>query len=228
MLNNTNIVLILKSGGDFKMSDVYLLTSHINRYWQGLPRPSIYCYTDLVTEQKEVVGLTIRPLPVKEWTGWWSKMNLFAPSLQPLRPFLYIDIDTVIINTINGLVPPEDKQDNFITLRDFYKPQKLASGLMWIPNTANMNKIYSVWFSDVVKNSKTYRGDQDFISSVVKADLYWQDIFGVDYITTFKPNKQWRVNMPVTSAVVCFHGEPRIPKAALTVDWVNKYVNYVI
>lgn len=225
MNEQTNIVLILRSGGDFRIGDVYLLASHINKYWNNKIKPKIYCYTDNVEKETEVVGLTIRPLPNKQWVGWWSKMNLFSEQLNHLRPFLYMDLDTAIINNITAIVPPKDMQSNFITLRDFYNPKRLASGLMWIPDTKLMDEVYKQWLI----NKKRFSGDQNFIESVVKfPDLYWQDIFQGEYITTFKPNKVWRTEQPMTSAIVCFHGEPRIPKAALTVEWVKKYVNHVI
>ena len=62
---------------------------------------------------------------------------------------------------------------------------------------------------------------------------YWQDICQPDYITTFKPlngkrRGEWRTKFPVQSAVVCFHGKPRIPEAALTVEWVKEYISYEI
>jgi hypothetical protein len=230
MSNRPNIVLILKSGGDFKMSDVYLLVSHINKYWQNKnTKPAIYCYTDLVTEERAVVGLTIRPIPNRDWRGWWSKMNMFAPSLKELRPFLYMDIDTAVVNTIDPIIPPKDKQDQFIALRDFYRPAKTASGLMWVPNTSVVDKVYSEFIKDVKGNTRKYRGDQDFIFDTIKADLHWQDVFGEGYITTFKPNREWRMVLPPMAAVICFHGKPRIPEAAeKNVEWVQKYVSYAI
>lgn len=224
MNTSVNIVLVLKSGGDFRIGDAYLLTSHINKYWNSKIRPNIYCYTDTVDEEVKVVGLTIRPLPNSQWRGWWSKMNLFSEQLKELRPFLYMDLDTAIINYINPLIPPDDMQDKFITLRDFYRPKKLASGLMWIPDTKAIDYVYEKWLN----NKKPFRGDQDFIESVAKPDIYWQDIFQGEYITTFKPNRKWRMEQPITSAVVCFHGTPRIPEAAKKVEWVNNYVNHVI
>lgn len=228
----TNIVIVYRSGGDFKFSDVYLLVAHINKYWKDANRPHIYCYADTVEEETHVVGLTIRPLPNKTWKGWWSKMNLFHPDLKQLRPFLYLDIDTAVISSLTRLVPK--LKNNFITLRDFYKPNHLASGVMWIPNTAYMDKIYAIWNKSPEVHIKKFRGDQNFIESVTKADKYWQEIFSnSDAVTTFKPlnkNKrpEWRVDHPVNSTVVCFHGKPRIPKAAETVDWVHKYINYAI
>lgn len=223
-----NIVLILRSGGDFKVSDVYLLAAHINKYWQGSLRPNIYCYTDLMQEELSVVGLTFRPLPHKAWRGWWSKLNLFSPELKNLRPFLYLDLDTAVIGSLSSFIPKEKAVTYFITLEDFYRKGKLASGVMWIPNTAYMDKIFAEWKKDPVAHIKRFRGDQNFIESVTKADAFWQQLFAPEAITTFKPNKVWRTELPENSSVVCFHGTPRIPQAAEKVEWVNDYKSYAI
>ena len=221
---NANIVLIHRTGGDFRMADAYLLVSHIRKYWGSSDLPNIYCYSDSVTREVSVIGLIIRPLPITEWKGWWSKMNLFSPELKDLRPFLYLDLDTAVLKSIKSLIPPEKEKDNFVALRDFYKPSNLASGMMWIPDTKVMDNIYTQW----LKNKKRFRGDQNFIASVTKADIYWQDICQPDYITTFKPKGKWRTELPTQSAVVCFHGKPRIGDAANTIEWVKAYTSYEI
>ena len=221
---SANIALIHRTGGDFKIADAYLLVSHIRKYWGSSDVPSIYCYSDSVDKELKVVGLTIRPLPIPTWKGWWAKMNLFAPELKELRPFLYLDLDTAVLKSLKSLIPPEEQKDKFVGLRDFYRPNNFASGMMWIPDTKVMDDVYLKW----LKNKKRFRGDQNFIASVTKADIYWQDICQPDYITTFKPKGKWRTELPAQSAVVCFHGEPRIPKAAQTVDWVKRYVSYEI
>lgn len=227
---STNIVLIHKSGGDFRIADAYLLVSHINRYWEDeRVKPNIYCYSDAVTREVSVVGLTIRPLPNPEWPGWWAKMNLFSDELKELRPFLYLDLDTAVLKSIQALFPPEKAINEFVTLRDFYRPNKLASGLMWIPAKFVIDIIYSKWEKNIKANIKKFKGDQNFIESVVgKPDLYWQDISQPDFITTFKPKGIWRTELPTNSAVVCFHGVPRIPVAAKSVEWVKSYVSYEI
>lgn len=229
-----NIVIIHKSGGDFRIADVYLLVAHINKYWgEDKVRPNVYCYTDTVTKEVQVVGLTIRPLPNPEWLGWWSKMNLFSGALKELRPFLYLDIDTAVLKSIQSLFPPDNEKDKFVTLRDFYRPSQMASGVMWIPDTPLMDKVYLEWIKNVKGHSNRFRGDQNFISYVVreedKPDLFWQDISLVpELVTTFKPNNVWRTEFPTNSAVVCFHGKPRIPEAAKSVEWVKAYVSYEI
>lgn len=226
MVNKTNIVLIHKSGGDFVIADVYLLVTHINKYWGNEKnKPNIYCYSDTVSKEFSVVGLTLRPLPNPEWVGWWSKMNLFSSELKSLRPFLYLDIDTVVLQSIKDLFPPKEAVNKFVTLRDFYRPNNMASGLMWIPDTPLMDTISLKWEN----NKKRFRGDQNFIESIVKKpDLFWQDISKPNFIVTFKPNNKWRIKFPAQSAVVCFHGYPRILDAAKSVEWVKFYTSYEI
>lgn len=224
-----NIVIIHRSGGDFRIADVYLLVTHINKYWEDAKvKPNIYCFTNTVTREVNVVGLTLLPLPNPEWMGWWSKLNLFSDELKWLRPFLYLDIDTAVLKSIKPLFPPEDSRNKFVTLRDFYRPNNLASGLMWIPDTPIMDRIYAKWTANVKLSMKRFRGDQNFIESVTKADIYWQDISKPEFITTFKPNKIWRTTFPANSAIVCFHGVPRISEAASSVEWVKSYTNYEI
>lgn len=227
-----NIILIHRTGGDFKIGDAYLLVSHINKYWEDEKvRPKIYCFSDAVEREVSVVGLTILSMPHPEWAGWWSKMNLFSDELKPLRPFLYLDLDTAVLKSIKPLFPPKEAENKFVTLRDFYRPNNLASGLMWIPDTPLMDKIFTewIWFKRSGSRIARMRGDQNFIESVVKKpDLFWQDISTPDFITTFKPNGVWRTEFPDKSAVVCFHGKPRIPAAANSVEWVKSYVSYEI
>ena len=109
----SNIVLILRSGGDFAFSDVNLLITHINKYWGESIRPSIYCYTDLIDTEQVLMGVTLRPLPHKEWKGWWSKMNLFHPQLREIRPYLYLDLDTVVIGSLKYLFPACSLKSSF-------------------------------------------------------------------------------------------------------------------
>lgn len=226
-LKETNIVLVLRSGGDFKLSDVYLLATHIHKYWSSKLRPNIICFTDTIQEPHSVVGLTFKPLPVSKWTGWWSKINLFSPSLQELRPFLYLDLDTAVIGNLQNLVPQKGLVDKFIMLEDFYRKNKAASGVMWVPNNDKVNVIWNTWLFNWKTAIKEYRGDQNYVEAICPPDELWQKLIG-EVVTSFKPNRKWRTELPVKSTVVCFHGSPRIPEAAKTVEWVNDYIKYAI
>ncbi len=223
----TNIVFILRTGGDFKLSDAFLLATHINKYWLGTIKPNIVCFTDKVLEESRLVGITLKPLPNKVWKGWWSKMNLFHPALRSLRPFLFMDLDTAVLGDLSKLIPPEEIADKFITLEDFYRKGKIGSALMWVPNSDKVNAIWDEWNAKPAVHITRYRGDQNFLENVSTADGFWQQMI-FDKVTSFKPNKKWLTVLPSEAKIVCFHGKPRIADAAEKVEWVSKYVNYAI
>lgn len=224
MSNQLNIVTILKTGGDFSLSDVDLLTRNLKGRW---PVVCVYCITDAVgVPRMSDEGCSLIPMgDGNRHPGWWAKMNMFSPTYKPLRPFLYLDLDTAVVDTLEGIVPSA-KHPRFIMLRDFYKPQKPASGMMWVPSVSKkLTLLWETWEKRKALIMRKYRGDQDFIASVCKPDEYWQDI--TDKISSFKPvnaNKQWLVDLPNHINVVCFHGKPRIPAAARQVDWVERYI----
>jgi hypothetical protein len=216
-----NIVLVLRSGGDFTLRDVILLSKHLRNKKRGI-RINVYCLTDIAKVEIELEGVLLVPIE-HTWRGWWSKMNLFSPKLQHLRPFMFFDLDTAIVGNYGSVLPTNGQTDHFIMLRDFYN-NRPASGVMWIPEkNEKVNTIWNTWMKNPEMNMAKFRGDQDFISSVTKPDTYWQDI--VKGIVTYKPLKlRHRIKLNGSEKVVCFHGKPRIWQAK-NVEWVNQYIS---
>lgn len=216
----TNVVLIYKKGGDFKMSDVLLLSVNLKKRSDV----HVYCFTDIVTDRFELTNCTLLPLETA-WPGWWSKLNLFSPELENLRPFIFFDLDTAIVGSIDSLIAEID-QTKLITLEDFYRPGVLASGVMWIPkDSEKVKRVWENWIVNPKANISRFKGDMQFIGSIIKADQFFQNI--TLKIGSFKPiaGKGWLKELPAEKSVICFHGQPRIPKAAETVLWVRKYMN---
>lgn len=215
METKLNIVSVLKTGGDFTIEDVRLQGFHLKEC-------NYFCLHDKIDINfKFKNNSTILPMEYKNWKGWWSKMNIFSPSLEHLRPFLYVDLDTAFFSPILNF---DFDQSQFIMLEDFYQPKKAASGLMWIPkNNQKIDKIWIEWIKDPNKHISKFRGDQNFINSIVTPDKFWQEL--TNEIVSFKPNKKWKTVLNGNESIVCFHGKPRLPEAAKTVEWVNNYVN---
>lgn len=222
-MGSLNVVLILRSGGDFAFRDVDLLASRILQHYSEETKPSIYCYTNIIKGKSVLKNVTLLPHPNPEWTGWWSKMVLFSPELETLRPFLYLDLDTAVVKRLDSFLPPS-RIDDFVMLRDFHAPTRPASGLMWIP--AGSEKISLIWSSWIVNPSKhiaQHRGDQDFIRVTTKPDSFWQDL-AKDKVLSFKPSRQqYLTTLPDSAEIVCFHGKPR-PRQAMNVSWVAQYI----
>ncbi len=222
MKQKLNIFLVLKTGGDFFYKDVALIKTHLLKHKEDLDI-KIYCLTNVVVSPIDLGVVTLLPLE-DEQKGWWSKMELFKPGLERYRPFLDMDLDTVILNPYKDVIPTGEKAKGFIMLRDFYRPHTSASGIMWIPaNNLKTQIIWKTWNKDTKKALRS-RGDQEFLRKIITPDYYWQDF--TDKIITFKPNKRQTKILKGDETVMCFHGNPRIWKAAENIKWVKDYIEF--
>ena len=129
--------------------------------------------------------------PIKSYTGWWSKLELFAPWNADLRPCLYFDLDTYLLGDCRDMLV--DTGELWL-IRDFHKPQRANSGVMILP--ADTDAIWQAHFK-----WDEYRVDGDFLTTQPHRIL--QDRFAgiVSYKVHCLHNPQGRV--------VCFHGVPK-------------------
>jgi hypothetical protein len=103
---------------------------------------------------------------------------------------------------------------------------------MWFPTVnEKIEKIWKAWNSDpvsIITSMHNKGGDQGFIREVLKGNTdYWQKF--TDKVTSFKisvEGKRILTQVPSYISIVCFHGNPRIPSAAMLYDWVQTYVNH--
>jgi len=213
------IVLVLRSGGDFTFKDVILIATHIRGKWKGSDLPKIICLWDKIPYEIQLNGIVILPLQ-NNLPGTWARMQLYSPEMEKYRPFLYIDLDTAVVDSIENIFSMVYDDSHFITLEDFWQRGELATGLVWFP--ANSKKVESVWNGYLKgKNVSGFRMDP-FIRRYVEADVYWQRL--TDTIIDFKPKKlKLLTELPEHANLVCFHGKPRIPQA-IDIKWVHDYV----
>lgn len=224
----TNVFLCLRSGGEYSINDVFLLSRHLHE--KSEHSVNIYCLWDKITQSYVMKDVTFLPM-ARHWRGWWSKMNLFSPDLESYRPYLYLDLDTAVVDNLYEITPPlGDNINKFITLgsfRDTQTKKELQSGMMWFPaNSSLLNLIWSHWIVQPEYHIKNLRGDQDFIHKIiVNPEQWWQLI--TDKICSFKINmyKEWLHTIPEKVSIVCFHGKPKITEASSSINWVNDYIN---
>lgn len=218
-------MLVLRSGGDFNFRDVEVLSYHLHLYWQSEDVLKVYCLYDKIDQVFELKNCILIPMPNKEWVGWWSKMNLFAPALDVYRPFLFMDLDTAVIGPYSDLFSNDFK--GILGLEDFYRPNNFASGVMGIPsNDEIVTGIWKEWMKNPELHIKKYRGDQNFISNFILSNKYWQYV--TDKICSFKvrgSDKTWLMEVPKNISIVCFHGFPRIKEAVYRTSWIKEYLN---
>jgi hypothetical protein len=214
---NKKIMLVLRSGGDFTIKDVELIARHINGNWKSSTLPKIYCLWDKAADVMDLGGFTLLPFRTT-LPGTWARMHLYSPEMEQYRPFLYVDLDTAIINTLENIFDLVTDQSKFITLEDFWQKGSLATGLVWFP--AHSKKIQAVW--NAKPDIPISRRMDGFLRRVVKVDMFWQAL--TNTIVDFKPRKSKLLNtLPVNTNLVCFHGKPRIPQAQ-SIEWVKQYM----
>lgn len=219
------IVLVLKSGGDFGFQDVNLIGTQILLKWKSSIKPKIVCFWDQIKETIDLGNIEYRPIN-NDYKGVWSRFMLYGPEVEDLKPFLYLDLDTAIIQSLENIFElVYEKEDKWIVLEDFWQKNQLATGLVWFPkNCKKTLEIYNKYVSD----GKSYTGRMDYyLRTVSKEDLFWQQLTSTVY--NFKPKNisgKYLVDLPKNANLVCFHGKPRIPQADF-VPWVNKYLSVV-
>ena len=226
MLNlQHTVVVVLRSGGDFAFRDVELIARHITGKWKSSIRPRIICLWDNASMEYDLGNIHIIPL-TNNWPKWWSRMTLYSPEMEKYRPFLYIDLDTAVIKSLENIFALVKDPSMFIPLEDFYQKGQLATGIAWIP--ANSKKIEGIWKAWLKEGVGPRRMDF-FLRTAVKPDMFWQQLTTTIY--DFKPRATGVLSqVPEDANVVCFHGKPRIFQAAeasMSLQWVADYVNQV-
>lgn len=155
----------------------------------------------------EVKGVDRIPLKYP-WRGWWSKLELMRPDIE--GDLLYMDLDTRIVGDIEEIAARKE----ITLLRDFYHPEKLQSGLMYLPAAARA-ETWSRWHP---QHMHVFRGDGEFMHFVWagRARTWQDDLPG--QVVSYKvhvmkdPKKPKHIGdgtVPKNARIVCFHGRPR-------------------
>ncbi len=217
MEERKTIVLVLRSGGDFAIRDVELIARHIQGKWQSPIKPRIICLWDKASQHYDLGNFELLPLS-NTYPGTWSRIQLYSPEMDQYRPFLYVDLDTAVVNSLEQVFASITDPSLFITLEDFWQKGSLATGLVWFPkNCEKTKKVWESWKMPVGRRMDNY------IRSVISADTYWQKL--TNSIYDFKPRRGGLLQkVPEGASLICFHGKPRIFEA-VNIGWVNTYVN---
>jgi hypothetical protein len=197
------VVCVLKSGGDFGVEDVANLKFMLDK---NITIPyTFYCLTDLL----DVGALHRIPLEY-DYSGWWSKIELFRPDLLQEDRIVYFDLDTVIVGNIDEFLLQDA---DFVGLRLFrHAPQKegkyAGSGILGWKNDGSFDFMFKQF--EYESHPGQFRGDQDYFSwQLCRKNIrfsYWQDL--VSGIYSYK--RHVRINgMADDAKVICFHGTPR-------------------
>lgn len=148
--------------------------------------------------------------PFVPYSGWWSKLNLFAPTIAT-GPSLYFDLDVVITGNIDYLVP-------------FTQCGKLAAPANWAQSGhGGIQSSVMAWGGnwhepfrkfDYPVDSKRLWGDQEFLW-----EMLGDDWIKIPRVGSYKYH--CRSAIPADLSVIAFHGLPNPHE--VTDSWISKY-----
>ncbi len=206
------VICVLKSGGEYDVDYVHHLKEGVEKYSNNV---RFICLTDL----PEIKGVEILPLECN-LAGWWSKLELFKPSLDCLEDFLYIDLDTIIVSNIEQLF----KGARNTALRDMYakinRPEwntNIGSGVMKLSKELRQ-VIWKEWVKSPEKHIEEAGryGDQRFLQRWLVKFPRLQDLYPKFFIS-YKGGNVKNISFPKETKMVVFHGQPR-PRE---VNWLD-------
>ena len=188
-------VCVLRSGGDYGPEHVRWLARQV---------PDLVCLSDVPVPGVDTVRMRYG------FPSWWSKIELLSNAFD--GDLMYYDLDTVVL-------APLPKVDRTTVLRDFYYPETMGSGLMYIAQ-ADKARVFEDFMRSPSLHMRrhTVGGDQAFLQQHIGDAQKWQDVAKV---VSFKAHCQEGV--PEGTQVVCFHGLPR--PWHVVADWIPRLEN---
>lgn len=214
------VACVLRSGGRYDASWAAKLRNGVARHLMVPHR--FVCLTDLPRDV-EAAGMEAIPLP-EPWPGWWAKMCLWAPSAGLTGRTLYLDLDTVIVGSLDAIAAHPHR---FTMAHEFYRPGLLCSTAMaW---TGDWSRLYRAFAADPAGIMARYDGplpggrigDQAFCEDVLSSHPVstFRDLFGEKSVASYKVHCANGLSGEET--VVSFHGSPKQDRL-LHVDWIRE------
>lgn len=211
------VVTVLKSGGDFDQEYVKRIYNSIDFNYLSQFEIEFVCLSDM-DDVPNKIPLWNHHVNDPYFKGWWAKMEIFRPDILDDDIF-YLDLDTVIVKPIEEFLTTLKYVSMPIFLNDFYYPEKLATGMMFIPKHIRRH-IWDDWDICPEYWMQNLRGDQNFIAENMKDNYYLWGTFNdmvKDFTCSYKahiikkyPQHLSPLKVDATkSSVVCFHGSPR-------------------
>lgn len=147
-------------------------------------------------------------LPLKSnLTGWWAKLEIFAPWYADLRPCVVFDLDTYVLDT--GAVDDLSALGDVLwLLNDFNVPKRGESGIFIAPSDAD-----EIW-AGAHQARATHRGDGPYLATFPHMRIQPN----VEGIMSYKVDQLY--DSPKEARIVCFHGKP---KPHETEGWAREF-----
>ena len=146
-----------------------------------------------------------------KYRDWFCKIEVFRPENRHIRPCLFVDLDTFILDDIQPVFDLDPEQ--LWLIKAFFQPTKSESGLFIAPKDGISD---TIWARAEQHDSlaSTYKGDGDFLKTFPHKRITDE----VDRIYSYKGDHL--EESAKGARIVCFHG---LPKPHTLVNWAGIY-----
>ena len=221
------VACVFKTGGDFT-------PDYVRRLVVGVRRSLTVSHQFMVlTDEQEIEAdiFDVRPL-IHGWPGWWSKMELFTLP----GPVLALDLDTVIVGSLDGLAREVEALGNRMMLLQSWRQPTMGSAIMgwsgdvsgiwrtFLGNVAQQGGARAFSGNRLILPARQYRGDQDWIDEHLrqrKAEVVSVQSL-ISGVYSYKHHVV-RMGLPTDARIICFHGHPRPHEVKPRPEWLGRY-----
>lgn len=218
MSNELNIVCFLWYGDRWDRGDEGIL--YVNKLFRGVQKHLSlpHRFICMTNEKQEYFddGIETIPLNAPSWRGCLPKVSMFDSTLNLKGQVLSLDIDVVIVGSLNDMA---SCRKPFIVRSSFRPPYDLDGDIVgfnvgdfnteqvWLPLKLNPQKVEKI----------TGGRERFWYRHVLNKDMdTWQNIYP-GQLLSYKNHLQNGVPLPENARIVSCHGRPRPHQ--LTEDW---------
>lgn len=198
---STKNVICLKYGSKYSAEYVNKLYSMISRYSTG--NIKFWCLTDHsigLNDQISIIPLTV----VDGIEGWWYKLFLFDPLFELKGTFLFLDLDVVIVNSIDKFF--EHSLSNFCISRGFSKNNKTGMNSSCFRfEGGSYTSLYEKFMINRTNIMSRLHGDQDWLQEQITDHSFWPD----EWLLSYKIDLNNKYVLGENTSIVVFHGLPK-------------------
>ena len=209
-MTSPTVACVLRASRDFRPSAVVRLFEDVREHWTG--PLDFMCLTDTPINHEGVREVELR----HAWPGYWSKLNLFDPSVK--GDLLYFDLDVMIVGSLADF-----QETRWLTMLRALVPRRCSgvnSSIMALPAEARA-PIWKAFRKDPERLMRAHAwggrgpyafGDQGFLERTWKAGRWPVALWQAQcpgQVESFKESVRRRGAVGANTRVVYFHGKPR-------------------
>lgn len=213
-------VACLKHGTKYSSKYVNTLKNMVDRHLKI--EHTFICFT----EDPEGLDPSIEVIPLPEMglsgpeKAWWYKLKMFDPDLKLRGTLLFLDLDVVLISSIDKLFTYQPNK--FCIIQDFFRAENPNH---YIRNSSvfrlEIGSYPEVWNQFVMLKDQivqTFDGDQDWITNQINDEVLWPRDWIISYRWELKKRLgedqgqylpyDEETTPPEECSILVFHGYP--------------------